>query len=90
MRLKVLLGTLGVTENVLQLVVPQLHLPVCVTYYWVHSSTPRPSHSLLQCVLLGLVYGELCRCKAMAGGKARHLYAIYVFLFVMISTISLF
>lgn len=68
-----LLGTLGVMENVLQLVVPHLHLPVCVTYFWVHSSTPRPSHSLLQCVLLGLVYGELCRCKAMVGGKDSHL-----------------
>lgn len=74
MRLKVLLGTLGVMENVLQLVVPHLYLPVCVTYFWVHYSAPRPSHSLLQCVLLGLVYGELCRRKAIAGGKESHLY----------------
>ncbi|MCJ8746532.1 hypothetical protein PDJAM_G00142970 [Pangasius djambal] len=64
-KLRVLLGTLGVMEHVLQLVVPHLHLPVCVTYFWAHSSTPKPSHSLLQCVALGLVYGELCRRKAM-------------------------
>lgn len=60
-------------EHVLQLVVPHLHLPVCVTYFWTHCSTPKPSHSLLPCVLLGLVYGELCRRKAMFGGKENQL-----------------
>lgn len=74
MKRKVLLATLGVMENVLQLVVPHLHLPVCVTYFWVHSSKPRPSHSLVQCVVLGLVYGELSRRKAIVGGKESHLY----------------
>ncbi|XP_058233393.1 protein asteroid homolog 1-like isoform X1 [Hemibagrus wyckioides] len=64
-RRRVLLGTLGVMEQVLQPVEPHLHLPVCVTYFWVHSSKPKPSPSLLQCVLLGLVYGEVCRCRSM-------------------------
>ncbi|KAK2836744.1 hypothetical protein Q7C36_014613 [Tachysurus vachellii] len=66
-RRRVLLGTLGVMEQVLQHVEPHLHLPLCVTYFWVHSSKPKPSHSLLQCMLLGLVYGELCRNRSKFG-----------------------
>lgn len=73
MRRKVLFGTLRVMEHVLQFVEPHLHLPVCVTHFWMHSSTPKPSQSLLQCVLLGLVYGELCRRNAVFGGKESHL-----------------
>lgn len=79
-----LLGTLGVMEQVLQPVEPHLHLPVCVTYFWVHSSKPKPSPSLLQCVLLGLVYGEVCRCRSMFGGKESYLsrsgFSLYNFL----------
>ncbi|KAK3532654.1 hypothetical protein QTP86_027453 [Hemibagrus guttatus] len=66
-RRRVLLGTLGVMEQVLQPVEPHLHLPVCVTYFWVHSSKPKPSPSFLQCVLLGLVYGEVCRRMSKFG-----------------------
>ncbi|XP_026870775.2 protein asteroid homolog 1 [Electrophorus electricus] len=66
-RLQVLLGTLGVMEHVLQPLPPHLWLPACVTYFWVKSSTPRPSVSVQQCLLLGLVYGELCRRMALPG-----------------------
>ncbi|XP_062846267.1 protein asteroid homolog 1 [Trichomycterus rosablanca] len=66
-RLKVLLGTLGVMEHVLEPLPPHLCLPVCVTYFWVHSCKPKPSHTTLQTLLLGLVYGELCRRWAMPG-----------------------
>ncbi|XP_017549318.1 protein asteroid homolog 1 isoform X4 [Pygocentrus nattereri] len=66
-RLKVLLSTLGVMEYVLQSLPPHLCLPVCVTYFWMNSSKPKPSPSLLKGLLLGLVYGELCRRRAMAG-----------------------
>ncbi|KAL6457368.1 hypothetical protein MHYP_G00343310 [Metynnis hypsauchen] len=66
-RLKVLLGALGVMEYVLQSLPPHLCLPVCVTYFWMNSSKPKPSPSLLKSLLLGLVYGELCRRRAMAG-----------------------
>ncbi|KAI5091130.1 protein asteroid homolog 1 [Silurus meridionalis] len=66
-RREVLLRTMGVMDHVLQLVEPHLHLPVCVTHFWMCSSTPKPSPSLLQGVLLGVVYGELCRRLASPG-----------------------
>uniref|UniRef100_A0A8B9J6E7 Asteroid homolog 1 n=1 Tax=Astyanax mexicanus TaxID=7994 RepID=A0A8B9J6E7_ASTMX len=65
-RLKVLLGTLGVMECVLQPLPPHLRLPVCVTCFWTKSSKPKPSASLLQALLLGLVYGELSRRRTLA------------------------
>ncbi|KAF5908102.1 protein asteroid 1, partial [Clarias magur] len=67
LRRSVLLGTLGVMEHVLQPVDPHLHLPVCVTHFWMRSSTRKPSRPLLQSVLLGLVYGDLCRRMAVFG-----------------------
>ncbi|KAI4899848.1 hypothetical protein NFI96_016899, partial [Prochilodus magdalenae] len=66
-RLKLLLGTLGVMEYVLQPLPPHLCLPLCVTHFWKNSSKPKPSPSLLQSLLLGLVYGELCRRRALTG-----------------------
>ncbi|XP_072532596.1 single-strand DNA endonuclease ASTE1 [Salminus brasiliensis] len=70
-RLMVLLGTLGVMECVLQPLPPHLRLPVCVTYFWTKSSRPKPSPSLLQALLLGLVYGELCRRRDQIGDPLR-------------------
>ncbi|XP_073677383.1 single-strand DNA endonuclease ASTE1 [Garra rufa] len=58
-RLKILLGTLGVMDHVLQPLPPHLCLPVCVTYFWMKNCKPKPSQPLLQAILLGLVYGEL-------------------------------
>ncbi|XP_076865607.1 single-strand DNA endonuclease ASTE1 isoform X2 [Brachyhypopomus gauderio] len=66
-RLQVLLGTLGVMEHVLQPVPLHLRLAVCVTCFWVKSSTPRPSSSVLRCLLLGLVCGEFRRRVAQPG-----------------------
>ncbi|CAB1321273.1 unnamed protein product [Coregonus sp. 'balchen'] len=40
---------------------PHLELPVAVTCYWLRRAHPRPDLPLLQALLLGLVYGELCR-----------------------------
>lgn len=73
-RRRVLLETLGVMEQVLQPVEAHFHLPVCVTYFWVNCSKPKPNPLVLQSVLLGLVYGELCRRKARSGGEDSHLY----------------
>ncbi|XP_016150326.1 protein asteroid homolog 1-like [Sinocyclocheilus grahami] len=58
-RLQVLLGTLGVMDSVLQPLPPHFCLPVCVTYFWMNNCKPKPSHPLLQAILLGLVHGEL-------------------------------
>lgn len=59
MKLQVLLGTLGVMGHVLEPLPPHLSLPVCVTYFWMNNCKPKPSHPLLQAILLGMVYGEL-------------------------------
>ncbi|XP_066529593.1 protein asteroid homolog 1 [Hoplias malabaricus] len=66
-RLSVLLSTLGVMEFVLQPLPPHLCLPVCVTHFWMNSSKPKPRPSVLQGLLLGLVYGELCRLRLSTG-----------------------
>ncbi|XP_065145678.1 single-strand DNA endonuclease ASTE1 [Paramisgurnus dabryanus] len=59
-RLQALLGTLGTMDHVLEPVPPHLCLPVCVMYFWMNNSKPKPNLPLLQAMLLGLVYGELC------------------------------
>lgn len=66
-----LLGTLGVMEHLLQPLPPHLHLLVCVTLFWVRMSKPKPSHTTLQALMIGLVYGELCRRSTMTGGKKK-------------------
>ncbi|KAF4100543.1 hypothetical protein G5714_018739 [Onychostoma macrolepis] len=63
-RLQVFLGTLGVMDHVLQPLPPHLCFPVCVTYFWMNNCKPKPSQPLLQAILLGLVYGELCWRRA--------------------------
>ncbi|XP_006635663.2 single-strand DNA endonuclease ASTE1 [Lepisosteus oculatus] len=65
-RLQTLLETLGVKPSVLQAVPPHLSLPVSVTCYWLTHSKPRPEQQHLQALLLGLVYGELCRLGSAA------------------------
>ncbi|XP_070977391.1 single-strand DNA endonuclease ASTE1-like [Oncorhynchus clarkii lewisi] len=60
-RLEVFLETVGVSQSTLNGLPPHLGLPVAVTYYWLRHAHPRPDHPLLQALLLGLVYGELCR-----------------------------
>ncbi|XP_055780572.1 protein asteroid homolog 1-like [Salvelinus fontinalis] len=60
-RLEVFLETLGVSQSTLNGVPPHLGLPVAVTYYWLRHAHLQPDRPLLQALLLGLVYGELCR-----------------------------
>uniref|UniRef100_A0A8C7NB79 Asteroid homolog 1 n=1 Tax=Oncorhynchus kisutch TaxID=8019 RepID=A0A8C7NB79_ONCKI len=64
-RLEVFLETLGVSQSTLNGVPPHLGLPVAVTYYWQRHAHPRPDRPLLQALLLGLVFGELCRQRKM-------------------------
>uniref|UniRef100_A0A674AN30 Asteroid homolog 1a n=1 Tax=Salmo trutta TaxID=8032 RepID=A0A674AN30_SALTR len=60
-RLEVFLETLGVSQSTLNGVPRHLELPVAVTCYWLRHAHLQPDHPLLQALLLGLVYGELCR-----------------------------
>ncbi|XP_046905608.1 protein asteroid homolog 1-like [Hypomesus transpacificus] len=65
-RLTVMLETLGVTQS-LTGIPPHLHLPVSVTCYWMTHAAPPPDLPLLQALLLGMVYGELCIQKKKTG-----------------------
>ncbi|XP_042168751.1 protein asteroid homolog 1 isoform X1 [Oncorhynchus tshawytscha] len=67
-RLEVFLETLGVSQSTLNGVPPHLGLPVAVTYYWLRHAHPRPDLPLLQALLLGLVFGELCRQRKSQRG----------------------
>ncbi|XP_041709834.1 protein asteroid homolog 1-like [Coregonus clupeaformis] len=60
-RLEVFLETLGVSQSTLNGLPLHLRLCVAVTCYWLRRARPRPDRPLLQALLLGLVYGELCR-----------------------------
>uniref|UniRef100_A0A8C7N2I8 Asteroid homolog 1 n=1 Tax=Oncorhynchus kisutch TaxID=8019 RepID=A0A8C7N2I8_ONCKI len=64
-RLEVFLVTVGVSQSIFKGLPPQLGLPVAVTYYWLRHAHPRPDRPLLQALLLGLVFGELCRQRKM-------------------------
>ncbi|CAB1321245.1 unnamed protein product [Coregonus sp. 'balchen'] len=66
--LEVFLETLGVSQSTLNGLPPHLELPVAVTCYWLRHVYPRPDHLLLQALLLGLVYGELCRQRKSQKG----------------------
>lgn len=68
MRLEVFLETVGVSQSTLKGLPPHLGLPVAVTYYWLRHAHPRPDLPLLQALLLGLVFGELCRQRKSQRG----------------------
>lgn len=53
-RLQVLLEALGVTQDALSLLPPQLRLPVAVTCYWMQRAQPPPDVKLLKPLLLGM------------------------------------
>lgn len=53
-RLKVLLEALGVKEELLNVLPPQLRLPVAVTCYWHNRAQPPPDLQLLKSLLLGM------------------------------------
>jgi len=63
-RLQVLLEALGVTEDSLSLLSPQLKLPVAVTCYWLHRAQPPPDQRLLKALLLGMSTGDMNRARA--------------------------
>uniref|UniRef100_A0A8C7S6V4 XPG N-terminal domain-containing protein n=1 Tax=Oncorhynchus mykiss TaxID=8022 RepID=A0A8C7S6V4_ONCMY len=67
-RREVFLETLGVSQSTLNGLPLHLGLPVAVTYYWLRHAHPRPDLPLLQALLLGLVYGELCRQRKSQRG----------------------
>ncbi|XP_035285459.1 protein asteroid homolog 1-like [Anguilla anguilla] len=67
-RLQVLLKTLKVDESIANAVLPHLSLPVCVTCYWLNCSEPKPDLHIVQALLLGIVYGELCRTQGPEAG----------------------
>uniref|UniRef100_A0A674C721 Protein asteroid homolog 1-like n=1 Tax=Salmo trutta TaxID=8032 RepID=A0A674C721_SALTR len=67
-RLEVFLETLGVSQSTLNGIPPHLGLPVAVTYYWLRHAHLRPDRPFLQALLLGLVYGELCRQRKSQRG----------------------
>ncbi|KAJ8395207.1 hypothetical protein AAFF_G00034090 [Aldrovandia affinis] len=69
-RLRVLLESLRVDESIATAVPPHLSLPVCVTCYWLTSSKPKPDLHMLQALLLGMVYGEMCRLRVSQRGPA--------------------
>ncbi|KAG7458052.1 hypothetical protein MATL_G00233750 [Megalops atlanticus] len=69
-RLQVLLESLGVDESVPRAAPPHLSLPVCVTCFWLSSCKPKPAPQLLQALLLGIVFGELCRLRGGQRGAA--------------------
>ncbi|MBN3305539.1 ASTE1 protein, partial [Amia calva] len=60
-RLQIFLETLGVKRSIVHSVPHHLSLPVCVTCYWLTHSNPKPTLQYLQALVLGMVYGELCR-----------------------------
>ncbi|XP_021475946.2 protein asteroid homolog 1 [Oncorhynchus mykiss] len=67
-QLKVFLETLGVSQSTLSGVPPHLRLPVAVTCYWLRHAHSPPELPVLQALLLGLVYGELCRKRKSQRG----------------------
>ncbi|XP_061111894.1 protein asteroid homolog 1-like [Conger conger] len=67
---EVLLETLGADESITIADRPHLNLPVCVTCYWLSSSKPKPNLQMVQALLLGIVYGELCRLGGSQRGPA--------------------
>lgn len=73
MRLEVFLETLGVSQSTLNGIPPHLRLPVAVTYYWLRHAHLRPDHPFLQALLLGLVYGELCRQRKSQTGMDQNM-----------------
>ncbi|XP_070297861.1 single-strand DNA endonuclease ASTE1-like [Salvelinus sp. IW2-2015] len=69
-RHEVFLETLGVSQSTLNGLPSHLKLPVAVTCYWRRHAHPQPDLPLLQALLLGLVYGELCRQRKGEEGTA--------------------
>ncbi|KAJ3598570.1 hypothetical protein NHX12_002079 [Muraenolepis orangiensis] len=65
-RLKVCLETLGVNQEMLEGVLPHLHLPVAVTCYWLRRA--KPDRKLLKALLMVMIQGELNRREGLTTG----------------------
>ncbi|KAM9309449.1 single-strand DNA endonuclease ASTE1 isoform 2-T2 [Pholidichthys leucotaenia] len=73
-RLQILLEALGVKEELLSLLPPQLRLPVAVTCCWMKRARPPPAQDLLKALLLSMNAGDTLRQKKglQAEGQRRH------------------
>ncbi|XP_030604856.1 protein asteroid homolog 1-like isoform X2 [Archocentrus centrarchus] len=70
-RLKVLLEALGVQEELLNVLPPQLRLPVAVTCYWCIRAQPPPDLKLLKSLLLGMCLKDTLRLSAAVEAESR-------------------
>ncbi|XP_030605392.1 protein asteroid homolog 1-like isoform X2 [Archocentrus centrarchus] len=70
-RLKVLLEALGVQEELLNVLSPQLRLPVAVTCYWCIRARPPPDLKLLKSLLLGMCLKDTLRLSAAVEAESR-------------------
>ncbi|XP_053570275.1 protein asteroid homolog 1 [Bombina bombina] len=59
-RLKLLIETLEVEENVLESVPSEHRLSVAVTRYWYSHANPKAKPHHLRALILGIVYGKVC------------------------------
>ncbi|XP_028280869.1 protein asteroid homolog 1-like [Parambassis ranga] len=66
-RLQVLLEALGVTQDHLRDLPPQLQLPVAVTCYWLQRAQPAPGERLVEALLLGMSRGDAPRSRTAVG-----------------------
>jgi hypothetical protein len=62
-----------VSQSTLNGVPPHLGLPVAVTYYWLRHARQRPDLPLLQALVLGLMFGELCRQRKSQRGMDQNM-----------------
>lgn len=70
MRLQVLLDALCVSPVFNSLLIPaNLQLAVYVTGFWLNHAQPEPKAEMFWALLIGLVYGHLCREHQTAIGK---------------------
>ncbi|XP_023673438.2 single-strand DNA endonuclease ASTE1 [Paramormyrops kingsleyae] len=65
-----LLNILQVPVSVVEFAPPALALPACVTVYWLRSCGPRITQQHLQALVLGMVYGEVCKLRVSQRGPA--------------------
>ncbi|XP_006805644.1 protein asteroid homolog 1 [Neolamprologus brichardi] len=68
-RLEVLLEALGVKEELLNELPPQLRLLVAVTCYWWSRARPRPDLKLLKSLLLGMNLKDTSRLSAVVQAR---------------------
>ncbi|TRY56933.1 hypothetical protein DNTS_020349 [Danionella cerebrum] len=87
-RLQVLLDTLGVSSEDVEVIPHDLRLQMLVTRYWLTHAEPRPCQTHLWALLLGMVYGmsssskkqtEMLKCPPHRRGAPLDLEAAHVY-----------